>query len=107
MRINQATSTLIYDPALNVPGRPDYWQTIRYIYQHLDFHISEDEAYVITNLFIEIWDESAGKLVYEEDIKKHVFKECRSRVMLFLAEEKIHKVVDLIFAYLRSIGQFL
>ncbi|MBS1617445.1 MAG: hypothetical protein JST76_02950 [Bacteroidetes bacterium] len=107
MRTNQATSHLIYNPALNVPGKPDYWQTIRYIYQHLEFHISEDEAYVITNLFIEIWDESAGKLVYEEDIKKHVFKECRSRVMLFLPEEKIHKVCDLIFAYLRSVGQFL
>lgn len=107
MRTNQATSHQIYNPALNVPGRPDYWQTIRYIYQHLEFHISEDEAYVITNLFIEMWDESAGKLVYEEDIKKHVFKECRSRVMLFLPEEKIHKVCDLIFAYLRSIGQFL
>ena len=107
MRTNQAIATSIYNPALNVPGRPDYWQTIRYIYQHLDFHISEDEAYVITNLFIEKWDESQGQVVYEDQIKAHVFKECRSRVMLFLAEEKIHKVIDLIFSYLRSVGVFL
>jgi hypothetical protein len=97
----------IYNPALNVPGRPDYWQTIRYIYQHLDFHISEDEAYVITNLFIEKWDESQGQLIYDADMKKHVFEQCRSRVFLFMAEDKIHRVVDLILAYLRSIGQFL
>jgi len=97
----------IYNPALNVPGRPDYWQTIRYIYQHLDFHVSEDEAYVITNLFIEKWDESQGQLIYEADIKRHVLAECRSRVYLFLAEDKIFKVVDLILAYLRSIGVFL
>lgn len=101
------TATQIYNPALNVPGRPDYWQTIRYIYQHLDFHISEDEAYVITNLFIEKWDHCQGKLVYEAEIKKHVFEQCRSRVYLFMAEDKIYTVVDLIFNYLRSIGQFL
>ena len=97
----------IYNPALNVPGRPDYWQTIRYIYHHLDFHISEDEAYVITNLFIEKWDESKGQLIYEADMKKYVFEQCRSRVFLFMAEDKINGVVDLILAYLRSIGQFL
>jgi hypothetical protein len=97
----------IYNPALNVPGRPDYWQTIRYIYHHLDFHISEDEAYVITNLFIEKWDECQGKLVYEQDIKKHVYEQCRSRVFLLMPEDRIHRVIDLIFAYLRSIGQFL
>jgi len=101
-----AAST-IYNPALNVPGRPDYWQTIRYIYHNLEFHISEDEAYVITNLFIEKWDESQGQLIYEDDMKKHVFEECRSRVYLFLAEDKIYKVVDLILAYLKSIGEFL
>jgi hypothetical protein len=97
----------IYNPALNVPGRPDYWQTIRYIYQHLDFHISEDEAYVITNFFIEKWDDSKGQLIYEADMKKYVFEQCRSRVFLFMAEDKIYGVVDLILAYLRSIGQFL
>lgn len=97
----------IYNPALNVAGKPDYWQTVRYVYQHLDFHISEDEAYVITNLFIEKWDDSKGKIVYEEDIKQHVYEQCRSRVMLFLPEDKIKGVVDLILAYLRSIGQFL
>lgn len=101
------TATRIYDPALNVTGKPEYWQTIRYIYQHLDFHISEDEAYVITNLFIEQWDESYGKIVYEAEIKRSVFRQCRSRVFLFLSEDKIYKVVDLIFAYLRSIGQYL
>ena len=97
----------IYDAALDIPGRPDYWQTIRYIYQHLDFHISEDEAYVITNFFIEKWDESQGEQVYEQQIKDHVFEQCRSRVVLFLPEERVHRVCDLIFAYLRSIGQFL
>jgi hypothetical protein len=100
-------TTAIYDPSKNVAGQPNYWQTIRYVYQHLDFHISEDEAYVITNFFIEKWDESKGQLVYEQDMKAHVYAECRSRVMLFLSEAKIHRVVELILQYLRSIGEFL
>jgi hypothetical protein len=97
----------IYDPTLDVPGRPDYWQTIRYVYQHLDFHISEDEAYVITNFFIEKWDESQGQQVFERDIKDHVYEQCRSHFVVFLPEDRIHSVCDLIFAYLKSIGQFL
>lgn len=100
-------SPSIYNPALNVAGKPDYWQTVRYIYHHLDFHISEDEAYVITNLFIEKWDESKGTMLYEDEMKQHVYEQCRSRVILFLPQEKINRVVDLILAYLRSIGQFL
>ena len=106
-RKKMTAATQIYDPSLNVPGKPEYWQTVRYIFQHLEFHISEDEAYVITNLFIEKWDESQGKLVYEDDIKRYVFVECRSRVFLFMPENRIHRVCDLIFAYLRSIGQFI
>jgi len=100
-------ATVLYDPSKNIAGQPNYWQTIRYVYQHLDFHISEDEAYVITNLFIEKWDESKGQLIYEKDMKSHVYNQCRSQVMLFLSETKIHKVVELILQYLRSIGQFL
>ncbi|MFN8308516.1 MAG: hypothetical protein U0T73_01015 [Chitinophagales bacterium] len=97
---------MLYDPAKNIPGQPDYWQTIRYIYQHLPFHISEDEAYVITNLFIEKWDEMQGQLIYEEEIKQHVYEQCRERVMLLLPENKIKAVVGLIIDYLKSIGQF-
>ena len=96
----------LYDPTKNKAGQPDYWQTIRYIYQHLPFHISEDEAYVITNLFIEKWDEMQGQQVFEEEMKQHVYEQCRQRVMLFLPQEKIFKVVDLIFGYLKSVGQF-
>lgn len=96
----------IYDSSKNIEGKPDYWQTIRYIYQHIDFPISEDEAYVITNLFIEKWDDSQGLLVYEDDLRQYVMENCRSRVMLFLSQEKIYKTVDLIIAYLKSIKQF-
>lgn len=97
---------LIYDPEKNIDGKPDYWQTVRYIFQHIDFPISEDEAYVITNLFIEKWDESQGQVIYEEELRQYVVTNCRSRVMLFLSEEKICKTVDLIISYLKSIKQY-
>ncbi|MFN8277679.1 MAG: hypothetical protein U0T84_09355 [Chitinophagales bacterium] len=97
---------MIYDPGKEIPGQPDYWQTIRFIYQHLPFHISEDEAYVITNLFVERWDELQGQTVYEQEIKDHVYRQCRERVMLFLSEQQIKEVVGLILSYLRSVDQY-
>ena len=96
----------IYNPENNIAGKPDYWQTIRYVFQHINFPISEDEAYVITNLFIEKWDTAQGQLIYENDLKKYVLENCRSRVMLMLSEEKIFTTVDLIISYLKSINQF-
>lgn len=96
----------IYDPAKEVAGKPDYYQTIRYIFQHIDFAISEDEAYVVTNLFIEHWDSLNGVHIKPEEMKERVFESCRSHFMVFLSREKIDRVVDLILSYLHSIGQF-
>lgn len=99
-------NVMIYDPAKEIAGKPDYYQTIRYIYQHIDFAISEDEAYVITNLFIEHWDALSGSHIKAEQLKERVFESCRSHFVVFLPKEKIDRVVDLILSYLRSIGQF-
>lgn len=100
------THVAIYDPAKEVAGKPNYYQTIRYIFQHIDFAISEDEAYVITNLFIEHWDSLNGVSITPGDLKERVFESCRSHFIVFLSREKIDRVVDLILSYLHSIGQF-
>ncbi|HEY0262541.1 MAG TPA: hypothetical protein VGB95_05905 [Chitinophagales bacterium] len=104
--MQQANVVTIYNPAKEIAGRPDYYQTIRYIFQHIDFAISEDEAYVITNLFIEHWDSLSGVNITPQQLKERVFESCRSHFMVFLSREKIDSVVDLILSYLRSIGQF-
>ena len=31
-------------------------EVVKYVYKHIEFHISEDEAYTILNAFIEKWD---------------------------------------------------
>jgi len=100
-------AVMIYDPSKETPGRPDYNQTIRYIFQHIDFAISEDEANVITALFTEVWDELQGQKVTDADLKEKVFEHCRSTFMVFQSREKIDAVVSLIIAYLRSISQFI
>ena len=45
--------------------KPDYYDTVKFVYKHLEFHISEDEAYTILNAFIGKWDESAGQVIHE------------------------------------------
>ncbi len=102
----QELAYTIYDPSKEVPGKPDYYQTVRYIFQHIDFQISEDEAYVILNLFIEKWDESEGEKLFEKDLANHIIDRCRSEFVLFLSKEKIEAVTGLIISYLRSIDQF-
>jgi hypothetical protein len=101
----QAAYTL-YDPSKEIPGKPDYYQTVRYIFQHINFAISEDEAYVILNLFIEKWDDSQGESLSEKDFSNHIVDRCRSEFVLFLSEQKIEAVTGLIISYLRSIDQF-
>ncbi len=102
----QPINVAIYDPAKETAGKPDYFQTIRYIFQYIDFAISEDEAYVITNLFIEQWDSLNGVSIKPEEMKERVYESCRSHFMVFLSREKIDRVVDLILSYLHAIGQF-
>ncbi len=96
----------IYNPEKET-GTPDFNQTIRFVFQYIDFAISEDEARVITSLFVEKWDSLQGQFIKEEDLRNLVFDSCRSEFMVFLSKEKVHAVVDLIIRYLRSIGQFL
>lgn len=100
------TTVAIYDPGKEIAGQPSYNQTIRYIFQYIDFAISEDEAAVITNLFIEHWDALSGVSITPQQLKERVYDSCRSNFMVFLSREKIDVVVDLILSYLRSIGQF-
>ena len=102
----QQVAYTLYDPAKEISGKPDYYQTVRYIFQHINFAISEDEAYVILNLFIEKWDDSQGETLFERDFANHITDRCRSEFVLFLSEKKIETVTGLIICYLRSIGQF-
>lgn len=102
-----ATQVKIYDPSKETPGKPDFNQTIRYIFQHIDFAISEDEANVITALFTEVWDDLHGQSVTDANLKDKVYEHCRSTFMVFQSREKIDAVVSLIISYLRSIGQFI
>ena len=34
--------------------KPEYFDTVKFIYKYIEFHISEDEAYTILNAFIDI-----------------------------------------------------
>jgi len=86
--------------------KPDYYDTVKYVYKHIEFHISEDEAYSILNAFIEKWDTSAGKLIYEEELVKHVVEQLRDNLTVLLPTDKIKRVVELIIGYLRETGHF-
>jgi hypothetical protein len=85
---------------------PDYYETVKYIYKYLDFHIAEHEAYLILDTFIFKWNDSLGKVVREEDFKNYVLEELRTHHYLFLPEEKIKTIIGHIINYLRDMGQY-
>lgn len=86
--------------------RPDYFDTVKYVYKHIEFHISEDEAYTILNAFIEKWDSSAGQLIQDETLTAHVLKALQNNFDVLLPSAKIKRVVELIIGYLRETGHY-
>ena len=79
-----------------VLDKPDYFDTVKYVYKHIPFHISEDEAYTILNAFIDKWDNNAGQLIKEEELVAHVVAKLRNNFA----------VVHLILGYLQVTGHF-
>ena len=86
--------------------KPDYFDTVKYIYKHIEFHISEDEAYAILNAFIEKWDASAGQMIREEELTEHVVNGLQNNFDVLLPSSKIKRVVELILGYLFETGHF-
>ncbi len=89
-----------------VLDKPDYYDTVRYIYKHIEFHISEDEAYTVLNAFIERWDASAGTTIKEEELVKHVTAQLQHNFDVLLPKKKIERIVELILRYLFETGHF-
>ena len=69
--------------------KPDYFDTVKFVYKHLTFHISEDEAYTILNAFIEKWDANAGHLIKEEELVAHVVAQLQTNFDVMLPTKKI------------------
>lgn len=86
--------------------KPDYFDTVKYVYKHIEFHISEDQAYTILNAFIEKWDECAGKSVFDDDLKIFVTEKLRDNYEVMLPASKINRVVELILGYLYETGHY-
>jgi hypothetical protein len=86
--------------------KPDYYDTVKFVYKYIEFHISEDEAYSILNAFIEKWDTAAGQMIYEEDLINHVTEKLQNSFSVMLKPAQIRRVVELIIAYLRETGHY-
>ncbi len=92
----------------NPPKRatPDYFDTVKYIYKYIEFHISEDQAYTILNAFIEKWDASAGQKIYDEELKDFVVEKLRDNFDVLLPTPQLKRVVELIINYLCETGHY-
>ena len=86
--------------------KPDYFDTVKYIYKYISFHISEDEAYAILNAFIEKWDASAGQLIKEDELTNHVIRHLQHSFAVMLPQKKTEEVIRLILGYLQYTGHF-
>lgn len=86
--------------------KPEYFDTVKFVYKYIEFHISEDEAYTILNAFIEKWDASAGSVIEEKELVKHVVQQLSRNFDVLLPKPKIERVVNLILAYLQETGHF-
>ncbi|HWB63801.1 MAG TPA: hypothetical protein VG603_09845 [Chitinophagales bacterium] len=86
--------------------KPDYFDTVKFVYKYIEFHISEDEAYTVLNAFIEKWDTSAGQLIQDEDIIQYVIDRLRDNYLVMLPKPRIRRIAELILAYLRETGHY-
>ncbi len=86
--------------------KPEYYDTVKFVYKYIEFHISEDEAYTILNAFIEKWDASAGQLIKDEEIINYVVERLRDNFQVLLPKPQIRRVTELILAYLRETGHY-
>jgi len=86
--------------------KPDYFDTVKFVYKYLDFHISEDQAYTVLNAFIEKWDSSAGQLIQEEELKNYVTERLQDNFDVLLSKDKIKRIVELIIGYLFETGHY-
>ena len=86
--------------------KPEYFDTVKFIYKYIEFHISEDEAYTILNAFIDKWDNSAGELIRGEQLVQHVVSNLRNNFDVLLPKPKVERVVHLILSYLQETGHF-
>jgi hypothetical protein len=86
--------------------KPDYYDTVKFVYKHIEFHISEDEAYAVLNAFIDKWDASAGSLIHEDQLVEHVVEQLRENFDVLLPKNKMRRVVQLILGYLHETGHF-
>lgn len=86
--------------------KPDYFDTVKYVYKYIEFHISEDQAYTILNAFIEKWDVSAGEYIKDEELKEFVTEKLRDNFDILLPAAKIKRVVELIIGYLCETGHY-
>lgn len=86
--------------------KPEYFDTVKFVYKYIEFHISEDEAYTILNAFIEKWDSSAGEMIKEDELVKHVVQRLSRNFDVLLPKPKIERVVNLILGYLQETGHF-
>lgn len=86
--------------------KPDYFDTVKFIYKYIEFHISEDEAYTILNAFIEKWDASAGQRIYDQELKEFVSEKLRNNFDVLLPANKVKRVVELIIGYLVETGHY-
>ncbi len=85
---------------------PDYFDTVKYVYKYIEFHISEDQAYTILNAFIEKWDASAGQRIFDEELKEYVVEKLRDNFDVLLPSSQLKRVVELIIAYLCETGHY-
>lgn len=89
-----------------VLDKPDYFDTVKYVYKHIEFHISEEQAYTILNAFIEKWDECAGQEIFDEELKGFVIEKLEDNFEVMLPTPKIKRVVELILGYLYETGHY-
>jgi hypothetical protein len=102
--INMASALDKWNP--RVGDKPDYYDTVKFVYKHIEFHISEDEAYAILNAFIGKWDKSLGLILSEEELTGHVMHQLLQHREVALPKAKVRRIVQLILGYLQVTGHY-
>jgi hypothetical protein len=86
---------------------PSLVEQEEYVYERLDFYLSNYDYALIATIFSYLWDNNSGNIMGDGDFKNMMYRELIKHIEKnHIPQEYVDKTIDLILEYLESIGQY-
>jgi hypothetical protein len=97
---------LNYSIESNYPRQPNVDEMREFVRKKSKFKLTTEQFELIEETFRVKWNSSTGKIVGDEDFKKYVYEVLRNEKNIFVMQQSVEDVVDLILIYMEECGQY-